>query len=187
MSNKETSEASHKQASKGSDFDLGKTVGRLSKMMQEGALSTGDLAELRRTSPENPFTPTLWRVLIDEGLQWSPDWIGQEKWERRWATLLMGMAYCNGLHDYKTPFGKALADAEWSELRFVQLLRSSDEKLEGQIRRLAQFLSSKEQKGNWAELAGLLFYQSGNAGEKVRLSLARSYYSALYAAEKEGE
>src|SRR5699024_6508557 len=110
-------------------------------------------------------------------------WIKQEQWERRWATLLMGMAHCAGLHSYDTSFGKALAAAGWSELRFVQLMRGDEETLETHLRRVAQFLSSKNQQADWSDVARLLFFQSGEAAEDVRLSISRDYYSELYQQE----
>lgn len=165
-------------------IEYGKIVGKTATMMQqEGALSTGEIADLRRISPDQPFTPALWRLLMMLDLDESPDWIRQEQWERRWATLFMGMAHCSGLHSYDTSLGEALAEAGWSELRFVQLMRANDETLETHLRRVAQFLASKNQEANWTDVARLLFFQTGEAGEKVRLSVSRTYYSKLYSKE----
>jgi CRISPR system Cascade subunit CasB len=164
--------------------DFGKSVGSIAKRMWKGGLSTGDMADLRRVSPDNPFTPVLWRILLSQNLDKTPGWYSQETWERRWATLLMGMAHCNGLHHFNIPLGKALAEAGWSELRFVQLMRSRDEMLEDHIRRVAQYLSGKKQSANWVDMAKLLFYQSGKTGEEIRLSISRTYYSTIYAKEK---
>lgn len=166
-------------------IEYGKIVGKVSSMMQqEGSLSTGEMADLRRISPDQPFTPALWRLLLMLDLDESPGWIRQEKWERRWATLFMGMAHCAGLYSYDTSLGEALAEAGWSELRFVQLMRANDETLETHLRRVAQFLASKNQEANWTDVARLLFFQSGEAGEKVRLSISRDYYSKLYKLEQ---
>src|SRR5690625_695068 len=159
-------------------------VGKIASLMnQNGALSNGDLAALRRTSPDNPFTPTLWRILLSLDLNESPPWISQELWERRWATLLMVMAHNVGLHTYSVPFGESLALAGWSELRFVQLMKSRGENLEKHLRRTARFLASKNQAANWSDAARLLFSQSGEIGNNIRLSISRSYYSALYRIE----
>lgn len=98
-------------------------------------------------------------------------------------TLLMVMAHNIGLHNYGIPFGQALANAGWSELRFVQLMKSNGETLEKHLRRTAQFLAGKNQEADWSDAARLLFTQSGEAGEKIRLSISHSYYSALYAQE----
>ncbi len=166
-------------------IEYGKIVGKVAAMMQqEGALSTGEMADLRRISPDQPFTPALWRLLLMHDLDSSPGWIRQEQWERRWATLFMGMAHCAGLHSYDTSLGEALAEAGWSELRFVQLMRAKNETLETHLRRVAQFLASKNQEANWTDFARLLFFQSGDTEEKARLSISRDYYSKLYKKEQ---
>lgn len=164
--------------------NFGKAVGTIATMMTSGNLSTGEMAELRRIAPDQPFTPALWRVLLSLDLDKSPEWYSQQTWERRWATLLMGMAHCIGLHDYNISLGQALAEAGWSELRFVKLMRARDETLEKHLRRVAQFLSSKNQHANWTDVARLLFYQSGKTGEDIRLSISRNYYRTLYKKEQ---
>lgn len=175
MTNKETTNT---------NVDYGETVGKIAgHMSRESSLTRGDLAELRRISPDAPFTPALWRLLLMLNLGESPYWINQEEWERRWATLMMGMAYCTGLHEYNISLGRALAEAGWSELRFVQLMRARGETLEKYLRRVAQFLSSKGQNANWADVAALLFFQSGSNGEEKRLHISRDYYRELYKLE----
>lgn len=144
-------------------------------------ISSGDRAELRRISPNRPFTPALWKLLLDMGQHDAPEWISQERWERRWATLLMGVAFCAELHDYKRSLGSALAEAGYSELRLVRLLRAEGEQLETYIRRLAQYLHSKQQKANWGDVANLIFYQSGETSDKIRLQIARSYFATQHA------
>ncbi len=184
MSAKQVSTSSKNDETNNANIDYGQAVGKIAGFMkQEGGLSRGDLAELRRISPEEPFTPALWRLLLMLDLDESPYWIDQGKWERRWATLMMGMAHCAGLHEYEISLGRALAEAGWSELRFVQLMRARDETLEKYLRRIAQFLSSKNQQANWTDVARLLFFQSGDATENVRLSISRDYYSAIYQQE----
>jgi len=181
MSTEITSETDYK-------IDYGTTVGKVAAMMQQkGALSTGEMADLRRISPDQPFTPALWRILMMLDLDQSPGWIRREQWERRWAALFMGMAHCAGLHSYNTSLGEALAEAGWSELRFVQLMRAKEVTLETHLRRVAQFLASKNQEANWTDVARLLFYQSGDAGEKARLSISRDYYTKIYRNEQQSK
>jgi len=168
-------------------IQYGKIVGKVANMMQKGALSTGEMADLRRISPDQPFTPVLWRLLMMLDLDQPPSWIRREQWERRWATLFMGMAHCSGLHEYNISLGEALAEAGWSELRFVQLMRAKDETLETHLRRVAQFLASKNQEANWTDVARLLFFQTGEAGEKVRLSVSREYYKKIYRNEQQSK
>jgi len=168
-----------------SRLSYGEAVGKIANMMEgKGVLSSGEKAELRRISPEEPITPALWRLLLILNLDDSP-WYDQQIWERRWATLMMGMAHCISLHDYQTSFGEALAEAGWSELRFVQLMRARGETLEKYLRRVSQFLSSKQQEANWRDVAWLLMAQSGETAENVRLNIARTYYKRLYELENE--
>jgi CRISPR system Cascade subunit CasB len=147
-------------------------------------LSSGDRAALRRIDANAPITPTLWKVLFDLKQHESPDWISQNRWERRWAILLMGMAHCAGLHNYDVPLGQALAAAGWSETRFVRLMEAGDETLPVLTRRMAQYLASKQQTANWDDVRRLLFYQSGDTAEDIRLSIARTYYRTLYAQDQ---
>lgn len=169
----------------GPSITRGQAVGKAAGLLASEALSSGERAELRRIAFEAPFTPALWKVLFylrDEG---APVRIGDEADERCWATLLMGMAHCIKLHDYQVPLGRALAEAGWSELRFTQLLRARGPQLAVFLRRMAQYLSAKDQSANWAHVADLLFEQEGAKADTVRLRIARDYYARRYQQERE--
>ncbi|NBC19215.1 MAG: hypothetical protein GVY18_18070 [Bacteroidetes bacterium] len=169
--------------------EFARSIGKMAWMMTtEGQLSTGALAELRRISPQQPFTPALWHLLLDLGEAEPWGGLDQDVYERRMATLAMGMAFCAGLHDYQTPLGRSLADAGWSELRFVRLMEARGETLETLIRRMAQFLASKSQPANWVDVGWLLIGQDWDTAEATRLRIARSYYGRLHAqAHAQGE
>lgn len=184
----DTSAASETDPDEDTSISPSQAVGRAASKLDpenEKGLGNGDRAALRRIDPDTPVTPTLWKVLFDLNQDESPDWIGEVKWEQRWATLLMGMAHCAGLHDYDVPLGSALATAGWAETRFVRLLEADEETLPVLIRRMAQYLSSKQQPANWDDVRKLLFYQSGDTAEDVRLSIARSYYHTLHAQDED--
>ncbi len=180
--------AAEAQSAPKESLTLRQSVNKAAGLLASEALSNGDRAALRRISPDKPFTPALWKVLYRLKRAGAPVGIGSETREHRWATLLMGMAFCisphSNLHDYHVPLGRALAEAGWSELRFVQLLRAEGKALDVHVRRVAQYLASKSQKANWAHVADLLFNQSNEWAEKTRLSISRSYYGALYAKEQ---
>lgn len=187
MTDTMTSRSDSRETRNAPGFELGSAVGKIARQMhpdnvgkQPNALSRGDLAELRRAGPGAGLTSTFWRVLADVGQIDEPRRLGSPDREHRWAVLLSGMAYCAGLHDYGTSLGMALARAGWSELRFVRLMRAEGETLEKEIRRVAQYLASKSQEANWAEVASLLFYQHGETAEKVRLRIAKRYYRTLH-------
>jgi CRISPR system Cascade subunit CasB len=151
----------------------------------EHYLSNRDLAQLRRVSPQVPYTPALWKVL----LTYVPaSWTGgskQDEIELCWSNLLMGMAMTAGLHDPSVPLGRALVHAGWSELRFVRLMEARGDNLVKNMRRLASFFASKSQQANWSDVAQLLLNQEEEWAEFHRRRIARSYYSALYQQEKD--
>ena len=169
--------------------DLRITVGKIASYLTrdqyaEGGISTGDLAELRRIDPQEPFTPALWKIL----LKFVPNHERlSERQERQWAILLMAMGTCVGLHSPATPFGEALAKAGWSELRFVRLMEARGEHLVKQIRRLSQYLASKNQEADWSDAAWLLFVQEGKKATKIRQNIARDYYKRLYVEENKSD
>ena len=169
--------------------DLGTTIGKIASYIgrdeySEAGISTGDLAELRRINPDEPYTPALWKIL----LQFVPnhDHLSARQ-EQRWAILLMAMGNCAGLHDYATSFGKALAQAGWSELRFVRLMEARGDNLTKELRRLSQYLASKDQRANWADAAYLLFSQDGDSAQTIRQNIARDYYKQLYVEENQSD
>lgn len=159
---------------------LRSAVGKMALAVDSGDyLDSGDVAELRRISPDQPVTPALWKLIIDLELEGSPYWLDRETREDRWATLAMGLASAPGLHNYDTPLGEALAESGWSELRFVRLVRASGEHLTEEVRRMAKFLASKDQEADWTDVGHLLFSQTGDPAESYRRQVARDYYSAL--------
>lgn len=172
-------------AAEGRPQHFARSVGKMARLMAtDGALSTGALAELRRISPQKPFTPALWKLLLDLGEEEPWGGMGRDVYERRMATLAMGMAFCAGQHDYKVPLGRALAKAGWSELRFVRLMEARGETLETLVRRMAQFLASKRQPANWVDVGWLLIGQDWDSAEQTRLRIARSYYGTLHAQQQ---
>lgn len=161
-----------------------KIAGFLSRDQYSGGISKGDLAELRRIDPEEPFTPALWKILFE--FVPNHDRL-REIDERRWAVLLMAMGTCAGLHDPSEPFGAALAAAGWSELRFVRLMEADGDNLVKHLRRLSQYLGSKDQRADWSDAAWLLFVQDGEKATEIRQNIARDYYKRLYAIENQAD
>ena len=173
--------------------DLATAVGRAARMIHpdDGSLPNGDRAALRRVNPEAPVTPALWKVLHGLGIpepdpQYGTSEAATARYERNWGLLLMGMAHCAGLHDYNVSLGKALALAGWSELRFTRIMEADDDTLPKLLRRMAQYLASKDQAANWADVAYLLF-SNGEAAHDTRLRIARAYYSTLYQKEQDAD
>jgi CRISPR system Cascade subunit CasB len=145
-------------------------VGRIAHAIEK-ILGTGEVADLRRLRPEDPACPAFWKTMAE---YWDMPYDDEES--RRRACLLSGLARTKGLHDYHTGLGKALALAGYSEIRFVRLLRAQDSSQFKEIELLAEFLNSKAQKANWAQVAELLFTRDEEKAESLRRRIARDYY-----------
>jgi hypothetical protein len=89
---------------------------------EDGALSAGDLAELRRMEPETGnLPPAFWRLLTMKALVKA-----DETQERAVAVLIRTMAQPGVLGADPQPVGRALAESKYAEQRFVRLLRARD-------------------------------------------------------------
>ena len=107
---------------------LGDVVSHLARLLDtrrnEGALSPGDLAELRRMKPTTgDLPPALWRLLTSKDL--TGVLVPKEDHERAFAVLIGTMAQPGVLGPNPLPIGRALAEANYSEQRFVRLLRAN--------------------------------------------------------------
>jgi CRISPR type I-E-associated protein CasB/Cse2 len=160
-------------------------------------LDSGRRAQLRRTEPENPFTPALWHVLFEIDHDKAPGWwkhrenATENEWERRWAALLRAMTVCQGQHQpnvYSGPdtrLGTVLANTSWAEMRFVRLMEARKRKLETQVRHMAQYLASTGESLDWADAGRLLFFQSDDAAQNIRVGISRAYYGRQQVLEQE--
>jgi CRISPR system Cascade subunit CasB len=162
---------------------LSDVVGRMDWAMTSGELSTGDVAELRRISPTEPYTPALWKIIFTIVPDHWTKGSEREAKETAWAIIAMGLAKNAGLHARGRALGAALVEAGFSELRFVRLLRAKGGALHEEFRRMADFLASKHVNADWTDAARLVLKQEGDAAESVRRAIARDYYRAVYARE----
>ena len=108
------------------DATLDRLVRLLVHERDDGGLSSGDRAELRRMDPlDAALPPALWRLLtVPEvetaiGIVASGD---REAAERAFAILVQGLAEAGA--SGRTPIGKVLAETGYAEARFVRLLRA---------------------------------------------------------------
>jgi CRISPR-associated protein Cse2 (CRISPR_cse2). len=145
-------------------------VGRLAHAVDK-ILGNGEIADLRRLRPEDPACPEFWKVMAE---YWDMPYDNNEA--RKRACLLSGIARTKDLHDFHTSLGKALVEAGYSELRFVRLLRAQDRGLFKEIELMAEFLNSKGQPANWAQVAELLFTKDDEKMESLRRRIARDYF-----------
>jgi CRISPR system Cascade subunit CasB len=160
---------------------LKNTVWRLKRGVEEAG--SGELAELRRATPRQPWSGALWRLLGDSLADeaWPTSDSQREQLERRLAALLAAMAASSTLKQGAQPLGAALARAGYSELRLNRLLRASDDKLLDEVRAMAAFMESRSEPIEWSELAKLLVYEPDEErGEHARRFIARRYYNASH-------
>lgn len=151
-------------------------------------LSPGALAELRRLSVQNPFSPTVWRLLTDSRFDMilAGNTKQVAKAEFQWSLIIHMLALTPGQHNPTQPLGKALASNGFSEIRLNRLLKSQDDQLLDQIEKTARFLKSKGVDFDAYELAALILAQPKTTrGDAVRNWIARSYYINLAIIERE--
>lgn len=153
---------------------LNDAVNRAAALM-EHTLGNGELAELRRANPQEPYSPALWKVLAQLPEPWS-----RQELERRWGIVLQGLAHCLPLHRPGMRLGRTLANVGYSELRLTRLLRADEEQLMAELVRLAKYLHSKGEPLDWADAARLLLEVDAPWASKHRRAIARSYYGAQY-------
>jgi hypothetical protein len=118
-------------------------------------------------------------MLYALGQSESEDWISQERWEQRWGLTLHIAALCGEHHDYDAPLGQALQASGVSESRFVSLLEGKSRRLFQLAAHVSQRLSRAGVPANLDQMRLLIFYQTGETGDKIRTDVSRSFYRAL--------
>ncbi len=160
---------------------LASTISRLVHLCQKG-LPTGEIAELRRLRPDNPWVPAFWRiaaqVLEPAGHLAGPS-LAREDAERRWGMILAIVAELAAFHSPDCPLGRALAHCGFSDLRFMRLVRASSDSLLVDARQAARFLASRGEAARLTDFAHLLLSDGTPRGEDVRRRLARDFYSGV--------
>ena len=148
-------------------------------LQRSPALSTGDIAALRRMNPRTPVAAffKIEGILLDEHLP--ADGAARFEAETRWAAIVLGLAHLGDLHGYQHRLGMALATAGFSELRFVRLLQADGEQLLDELPSLARFLAAKEIPADWGAAARLILSAGRSDEESARRRLAREYYGVL--------
>ena len=144
-----------------------------------GVISAGDLAGLRRMDPRSPH-PAFFKI---EALLLEPELPGEAdslaELETRWAAVVAGLARLGGLHQSGRRLGQALANADYSELRFIRLIRASADQLADELPALARFCVAKGIPVDWSGAAFLVLSAGRPSEEPVRRHISRDYYGAL--------
>ena len=159
----------------------------------------GGLAALRRMNPDAQGEPAFWRVMAHyDQLNRGPEL------ELKWALILHGIALmtptqsgdgARSAHDGSTPVGRALfagngeqgSSAFYSESRLSRLLNARGPMLRSLLVRMFRMLGAKGVTFNWREMARFILSDGydENAAEESRRGIARWYYSAHRAAERQ--
>lgn len=150
-------------------------MSRIANAMAHGAISPGDLADLRRVSPESPDRPAFWRILH----AWVSPAIPPDQ-ESPWAVVLSGLARLAPTgHRRHRRLGEALATAGYSEGRLLKLLRTRTQSptFHAIVRRTCAFLAAKAEPIDWAEFATFVLVADADKAEELRRNIARDYYS----------
>lgn len=156
-----------------SEQSLSDVLGSLCYSLGNTNFPTGELANLRRMTPDVPPGFSFYKLLLRIGVDIQGDAL-----ERQWTIVVAALASLAGTYTSEVPLGMALAKAGLSELRFVRLLRA-DETLSDEIRSISHILSSKAIAFDHRQLAYLVLLQQAEAAEKLRRQIARDYYKAL--------
>ena len=146
----------------------------------------GDLAGLRRMSPEAADVPAFWRIAARYDL------LGSEEIERKWRLIIHGIALMTpttrggNAHDPRRRVGAALyagpeprrATAFYSETRLNRLLTARGKMTQTLLSRMFRMLASAGVSFDWREMAHLVLNEGYNESktEQARRRIARSYY-----------
>lgn len=140
----------------------------------------GDLGALRRARPGDLGGPAFWRIAVRHlepaGLLPPPEAPWRNDVERRWVTILAGLAEMAGLHRRGLRLGRVLAESEISEARVLRLLRASDDALLAVVRAVSHQLASAGRAVDWADLARLVTSDGKPWGTSVRRAIAEDFY-----------
>ncbi len=157
---------------------LREVVGGITQTLRR--LPPGDLAALRRLSPEDPHCPALWKILVgDLADQLPTDDAARRAAERHWAVILAAMA--NGLVAPGRRFGRALGEAV-PETRVVKLLRAHDDALAVAVRTVVQQLASRGIAFDPFDLARLVLTDGTSAEDDVRRHIYDDFFTVAQGA-----
>jgi hypothetical protein len=148
------------------DLAIGRLIRLLMHEREEGGISPGDRAELRRMDPLGAaLPPALWRLLtlpeVDTaiGILASDN---REVVERALAIVVQAIA--EATTSGGTPIGRMLAETGYAEARFVRLLRA---------RGLEDVAFETRQAARWCAAKGAAFQVAGFTRFVLDAALAR--------------
>lgn len=146
---------------------------RLAAIIHGEGFANAERARLKRMSVTGPAPLAFHRFVLRHI---PPAWQAG-RWELPWRTLICGLARQHeNPHAPSTPFGRALAECAYSELRLESLLAADGRVLATLTLRATMLLAAKRQHCNWRDIAGLLFAFSDDVREGINQRIARDFY-----------
>lgn len=148
-------------------------VPRLAAVIHGEGFPNGARASLKRMGISGPTPLSYHRFL----LRYVPArWQGESQ-AFPWRTLISALAQQHqNPHNPSVPFGRALADCDYSELRLESLLAAEGRVLNTLTTRATARLSARRIRCNWKDIAWLLFSRDDEARERVNQRIARDFY-----------
>ena len=149
----------------GEPRNLGQVVAALSRHLDKSMIGAGDLAELRRIAGDD-LPPAFWRLYLNPKVvpsEWrEPRGSVKVRVDRAWAALVRAMGEMAPHPHANHPFGAALAASDYSEVRFVRLLRAEDDALARELRIAGAWLArAGVQAVDWEQPAHLMLRRLG--------------------------
>ncbi|GAJ28389.1 type I-E CRISPR-associated protein Cse2/CasB [Acidomonas methanolica] len=161
----------------------------------DGGLSSGDRAELRRMKADGVLPPAFWRQIVRLGIR-------NESLERAWAILIQAMLEAG--EPKAEPVGRALGhrneatgEVPYAEPRFIQLLRArGHDEVAFHVRQAARWCGAKGRRLRFSDHYGrdgfgpfILAAAQGHEEDAARRAhaIARDYFSTLQRAERDTE
>lgn len=160
------------KAAQAPEETLSQQMGRIAGIIGSDRFPTGERAALRRMTPGHPLPLSFYRF----ALSYLPT--GWEHAVDDWTTLVAGIALMTpSAYSAQVGFGKALAEAGYSEARLERLLAAECDVRRTLFLRAIRFLAAKSKPFNWAEGARFLLTKSESKRETLNLGIARDFYS----------
>ena len=153
---------------------LERQMGRIAGIISGDRFPTGERAALKRMAPGYPLPLPFYRFAFS----YLP--AGWEHAVDDWTTLVAGVALMSpNAYSPQVGFGRALAEAGYSELRLERLLAAEYEVRRILFLRAIRFLASKSKAFNWAEGARFLLTRNEDRRETLNLRIARDFFSRI--------
>lgn len=151
--------AAENAASDAESCNLGQVVARLSGHLDADRSGAGTLAELRRIDDHDELPAAFWHLYLRAVPEvWrEPDGRVDERIDRAWAGLVRAMVeMAPRPHTFDRPLGWALAATDYSEDRFVRLLRARGRGLHRELRVAGAWLARAGTRADWEQPAHLM-------------------------------